>query len=418
MKNQVLGASQLTSHTEETRDRFFSAWRVPATPKMQELIDQIIEQILDYETTFGIRKRKRKEADHKVFVETVTAVICDVVHYYLSGELCEIAITRSKRILSAKDRYKAPAMNKTLPELLDMLSGPYFGLIEQQLGKEWKKERRTTINIAVPLLTLVHEHQISLEDIGYKSHRELIYLKEAKKDRRYKAKSIDYEDTPQTEFYRRRLGKINDLLERTEVTLNGVPQHDKFLRQIFTCGSFNCGGRAFGGFWQSTSKQDRKKIQINGEPVIELDYGQINPMIAYGKADLEPPEGDLYTVPGFEEHRDEIKTLLNCMFWADKPITRWPKGLKIKGYSVREVTTAIEKHHLQIRDKFYCGHGHSLQHTESSILLAVLDELREKGIPALPIHDSVIIQEQYKGMTLEVMRKWLRIIAKLDPKIK
>jgi hypothetical protein len=47
------------------------------------------------------------------------------------------------------------------------------------------------------------------------------------------------------------------------------------LKRCFTRERFDSRGRLFGGFWQRMSKADRlTHIKINGEDLVELDYGQ------------------------------------------------------------------------------------------------------------------------------------------------
>jgi hypothetical protein len=62
------------------------------------------------------------------------------------------------------------------------------------------------------------------------------------------------------------------------------------LRRYFSRGSFQSGGRLFGGFWQNLGRQSRLRgLRINGEPVISLDYSQFNPLLAYSISSHKPP---------------------------------------------------------------------------------------------------------------------------------
>ena len=60
-----------------------------------------------------------------------------------------------------------------------------------------------------------------------------------------------------------------------------VTQHHRVMRRIFN-GSYEEGGRLFGGFWQTMPRPDRfKRIRICGEPVALVDYGQLFLRLAY-----------------------------------------------------------------------------------------------------------------------------------------
>jgi len=60
---------------------------------------------------------------------------------------------------------------------------------------------------------------------------------------------------------------------------------------------------------------------------VALDYGQMNPRIIYGMCKAQPPEEDIYDVPGFEGHRNGIKKVMNAMMFSTKPLSRVPEGV-------------------------------------------------------------------------------------------
>ena len=97
------------------------------------------------------------------------------------------------------------------------------------------------------------------------------------------------------------------------------------LRRHFT-GRFDTGGRLFNGFWQNLPKNVRLHgIRIDGEPVVGLDYSQVNPLLAYHVAEADPPSGDAYTLPGLEKYRDGVKKIFNAMLF-NHPVKKFPKG--------------------------------------------------------------------------------------------
>ena len=68
------------------------------------------------------------------------------------------------------------------------------------------------------------------------------------------------------------------------------------VRMANTRKRFDSGGRLFGGFWETLPKPVRRHgIRIDGEPVVELDYSQLNPLLSYHIADAPPQLGDAYT---------------------------------------------------------------------------------------------------------------------------
>lgn len=159
------------------------------------------------------------------------------------------------------------------------------------------------------------------------------------------------------------------------------------------------------------SKQDRLfHLRLDGEPVVELDYGQVMPRLLYSMSDHTPQMEDLYNVAGFEDCRSGIKKVFSAMVFADKPLKRFPKGTRDlfhEGTKVAEVTAAILSTHKDIRDYFHNGFGHQCQFIESRIMVQVLRVFlgidNGRGI-ALPIHDAILVPESMVEIAIKVMR--------------
>ena len=61
--------------------------------------------------------------------------------------------------------------------------------------------------------------------------------------------------------------------------LQPVNLSKRTLRRVFGRGSFERGGRFYGGWWQNIPSAYRSVISINGKPTIEMDYSQYHPNI-------------------------------------------------------------------------------------------------------------------------------------------
>lgn len=61
--------------------------------------------------------------------------------------------------------------------------------------------------------------------------------------------------------------------------------------------------------------------------------------------------------------------------------------------------------------------GMQLFRTESDILVAVLGALRAQGVVALPIHDAVLVADEDKETTQEVMRGIFRGMTGITPRV-
>ena len=54
---------------------------------------------------------------------------------------------------------------------------------------------------------------------------------------------------------------------------------------------------------------------------------------------------------------------------------------------------------------------------ESDILVAVLAALRKQGVVALPLHDAVLVADEHKETTQEVMKEVVRDITGITPEV-
>jgi hypothetical protein len=139
---------------------------------------------------------------------------------------------------------------------------------------------------------------------------------------------IDYRETERVHRERAFLDEVNQIIAAAEIQLDapGAMKDGNLVRfparqdkrsgyavntamvslyRVFN-GGWSLGGRYYGGWWQSVSKEDRKAFRINGAKVIEEDFSQIHPRLLYALAGEELGARDAYTIPGYEQHRDGL----------------------------------------------------------------------------------------------------------------
>jgi hypothetical protein len=197
-------------------------------------------------------------------------------------------------------------------------------------------------------------------------------------------------------------------------------------RRIFNGGSFKLGGRFYGSH-QSLKKDERKTITIDGESTVELDFKCLHPTMLYHQIGKQPPS-DCYSI--FGDNRDAVirpiakSVLLIGLNAKDKIGTvralheKWfhkPKSIP-KGFnSIREVLDRcnvanfadlidlFQKRHAPIAHYFCSGEGIRLQYLDSEIMSLILSNCVAEGIPALPVHDSIVVPEQYSARAEAIM---------------
>ena len=81
----------------------------------------------------------------------------------------------------------------------------------------------------------------------------------------------------------------------------------------------------------------------------------MGPRILYGLCGTRQTTEDCYSVLGYERYRNGIKKVFNAMTFAEKPIIRFPKGVKQmfkEDIRFQEVSDAIQRYHSGIAHKF------------------------------------------------------------------
>ena len=228
---------------------------------------------------------------------------------------------------------------------------------------------------------------------------------------------------------RDRLRQINAAIKNSDIRLSGLPVREgellpvldggiakATLCRIFNRGSFELGGRFYGGWWINVPSDVRPQIQIEGEPVVELDYSQFHATLLYaaGGRDLEY---DAYELAGWP--REVSKAAFQTMVNAETPLqTLRAVAQQIGGADAfpqaRKLIEGIEERNAQIAASFGSGAGLRLQRVDSDLAETVMLEMMEQGFVVLPVHDSFIVKasgasvlEECRMRNLEITKRKL-----------
>ena len=75
-----------------------------------------------------------------------------------------------------------------------------------------------------------------------------------------------------------------------------------------------------------------------------------------------------------------------------------------KDWTAKRIVAAIKAHHAPIAHLFGIDLGMSLMFRDSEILMSVLEQLMDRKIVALPLHDSVTVQISAVETAMRVMQ--------------
>lgn len=205
----------------------------------------------------------------------------------------------------------------------------------------------------------------------------------------------------------RQVNEINAFMAPVSITPDA--SHHVF-RRVFNQGDlpsfdWNKGGRliSLGKSYQQMPQTERKGLRINGEPIVEIDLRASHLTILHALLGAAfDPLKDPYKVPDLP--REIVKAWVTMVLGYDRFQTRWSKANKDKynentggnlqkDYPVEQVQAKVLQHLPILKDWPTCHiRWGDLQYVESCAVIDAVHELATKhGVPALPVHDSIIV---------------------------
>lgn len=384
---------------------------------LDPLIQGIVKELQASSLKANISKAQRR---------CMGTIIANLFKGALAGK--PVSVSRDKNTYKVPERYNPNRLTYGLVVLcLDRLED--VGLIGMKKGNYDRTKRtgyRTRIWATETLLDIFKVHCPLVGPATCTHERaEIIRLKDSEKH------LIDFPETKSVQGMRKRLNKINFALEMANIDLPGathIPKDEKRLYRVFNNGSFEQGGRFYGGWWQNLSEEDRKQILIDGYPTIERDFGGMHIRMLYAReAKLDYSDDPYLLVEYGVTWRDAFKKVLLICLSADsrnsamraiqqdklENPTRYPPNFNPK--------EALEKFlikHSRIAHVFFDSDvSRDLQFEDSQIAEEIMLKLIGKGIVVLPIHDSFIVARKNDEDLQEAMRDTFKGKTEVSPVI-
>lgn len=200
------------------------------------------------------------------------------------------------------------------------------------------------------------------------------------------------------------------------------------LTRLFKRGEVGRWFQKGGLSYQVLSEEARSKLLLNGEEVVELDYPAMHPHIMYAWEDKQCPDNfyeRVMAMSGCSRFVAKSVTLIavNAHSYRsfigainldrgrqaranEERVTKKPilfDELKKSKLHPREIIESVTEAHPVLGKYIYSGSANRLMLEESDIMTLVLLRLMELGIPALPVHDSVIVPLRQTKLVERVM---------------
>jgi hypothetical protein len=420
---------------EPEKHRWFDGWlRAREDGGLRRLVENTIRFLDHHEEHTKARTRARRATDQAAQHLRIEAIVCNLAYAVLEPPPTGKVATKLGNGNKGRTRYDSEVLGKMMRPTVQMLEAVNIlailhakairGEVSSIVPTEWFKEK-------------VQEFGITKDDFTRDAAEELVFLtRTVKEDAHWSSKVeprkfkewIDYTDTEESRKLRDRMRRLNGFLAEADITFfdDGLePRVDpieRTLRRRFVIlkgepERFDRGGRLYGGAWQNLKSDRRQHIRIGGEPVTVLDYSSMFTRLAYIEVGAVPPEGDLYAIPGAEGYRSGIKLAMNCFLFDQGPRSKWPKELGVgvgsdevaesdpsgeaasyegrlpAGWTVGRTRKAILSVHPVLKAAWGRRLGYSLMYKESEILVAVLETLGTRNIPALGLHDGLLVAQ-------------------------
>lgn len=397
---------------------WFDDHRVSSGDALHQLVSRVAAALDRYEE--GTRVRRRRAADERTREEVIDIVVANLAYLHLfppETGLMYVATGNGGKVIK---RYASPARWTALRRVIEQLH--MLDLIERVRPKQDRGEL-WAMRPAAAFISMAREFDLAATDFGRRKNEEPVRL--AAQCRVVgRGKSIvvkvplDYPDTDNTVAMRETMRSLNAFLAAADITFlddgqGPIDAHDRLMVRRFrgddgeAAPAFNLVGRLFGGFWQNLRKDRRGSIRINGEAPWLLDYSSMFPRLAYAKAGLMAPQGDLYAIEGLKDHRDAVKVLMNTLLNdRHNRRTTWPLEADTPcppEWTVSQMRKAIISRHPGLASTFGTGVGLELMYIESQVMMQVLTGLQAHDVVGLGIHDGLIVPASAVELTREMM---------------
>ena len=367
-----------------------------------------------------LRQRKRRERDEANHRKIVGKILANGFRCFLYRDPAWVAYFRK-----AESYRDSPAWlsGKAISRTVDLLTRA--NLLQTQLGEYG---RASTYQITQTLYEIGRRHDIGDNSLTFRLPPEKLVRLRSKRPHRAE---INFAPSRETRKWIALLAAYNAFMAQQDITLglsgaeeadwatklnahggngSGMPFYrpERFqtdLYRQFNNGTFEEGGRLYGGWWINIPKALRPRITINGLETIELDFAGHAVRMLYNERGIDYRD-DPYEIAAIAElerrkglnpghFRKSIKSMTQALI-NDRE-GRYPERIQLPvghrfspHFKRRQVRDMIAEKHRAIADAFGTGAGLRLQRADSDLALDIIVRLKDRGIAALPIHDSFI----------------------------
>lgn len=395
-------------------------------------VETLSAQTIEFQFQQGSRKRKFKADVLSRFKSTLAALLGDLLYAQSTKDAEGFCWRRSNRTsfsstLAESRHYESIKSSWRDLGYLEVVDG--FRGNDDWEGKNYYPGSQSTkwatrLRATPKLLQYLAEFGIRADNVNYHFKRSLgrsqpIHLKSSKNQTTGKNKRIELPQSPKLRALEEEVNRINAFLSDQDFSFGPAP----YLYRVFNNGdspdfNWNYGGRFYASGENNfiQNKEYRQGLKINGSPAISLDITACQLTLLHGLIgfDLDADE-DPYHIDSVS--RDDVKVQVNIII--GRGVVSEPET-ETKNIKARRIETEVVQRFPVL--KYMRSHGWEslgLQAVESNIMTKTLLRLQNKhSIPALPVHDCLIVSEQDADRAEAVFSEVFVNQADIKPKIK
>jgi hypothetical protein len=149
-------------------------------------------------------------------------------------------------------------------------------------------------------------------------------------------------------------------------------------------------------------------MTMNGDQVVELDFSGMHVALAYSRCGATL-DGDPYEIPGFTRQQAKLGLLTafnaTSLPAAIASLTDARKGKRViaSRKEAARLLEALKVRHAPIASMLCSDAGMTLMNLDARVMLSAVDHLIARGIPCIPVHDSIVVPLQYEGEAREAL---------------
>jgi len=433
---EIMIATGLISGDEPSKDdQEFNFALMFVGKNAWKLVDRVL---LDF-------KSKRTDKYHKLYRDQLGVILANLYEVNSIQEYLYTYYSRNNNDYKESKRYNPNELSvRPIRFLADSLKKHgWVGISQWYYDREDEENRWCSrMRPSKKLLQAFRDFKITPKCI-YQKPIECIRLKDSKE------RLVEYKDTPTTNSMRNKLFAYNNLLLQTHIKLKRNKKVNGYLElhpanfknieyyRVFNDGSFELGGRFYGTWWVTLNKDIRRRITLNDEKTVELDYSSLGIHLLYSQEnlnyyDLNDPGSDPYTLKGVDTNEREVNKKIITFALNMSPKDKRRKFVRTVRKKIRKtndergvlgikkllnVPTGKEIHRRikifeeendPIKHYLFTKVGTQLQFKDSCIAESVIERMVSMRIPILVVHDSFIVQYRNKELLHKLMNHVFR----------